>query len=424
MKRLAYESQRSETQALSGVGKVLLTLEGPGAASMKACVSAGDKVEKGQLIGEPGEPGGASLHSPLAGEVKSLTFTTGQDGRNVEVVVIEGTEQGAAQALEPMKGGAGSLSGDSIRTRLCEAGVSPQGGNGRNALYTGLDAGESPEVLLVLCTDEEPLLQTQRQVLQDMPEKVAEGAALYQKAIGANRLVFAVTEDQKDLVSGETILAGKRYPAAHPEILMAQATGKYVLTSSRPRKDVHLINAETAAAVWDAVREGRPVTEKLVTVGMDDGEGSLMRVPLGTPISALLAKAGLEAGEGDRLITGRTWGRAQFDLERPVTKGTDGLFLQKGKQVFLYEDVACIGCGACVKACPMKIPVNMMTRNCEYGKVAEAVAYDLESCIECGLCAYVCKTRRPLLQYILFAKKEKQKLDKALEEKDAAAAQA
>jgi electron transport complex protein RnfC len=104
---------------------------------------------------------------------------------------------------------------------------------------------------------------------------------------------------------------------------------------------------------------------------------------------------------------------AQFDPEGPVTKGTDGLFLQKGRGVFCYEDVACIGCGQCVKVCPMKIPVNMMTRNCEFGRIDEALDYDLDSCIECGLCAYVCTSRRPLLQYIQFAKKEQQKAELA-----------
>ena len=139
----------------------------------------------------------------------------------------------------------------------------------------------------------------------------------------------------------------------------------------------------------------------------------VMRVPLGTAFSQVLARMGLAAEDADRLFTGGPLrGFAQFDPDGPITKGTDGLFLQKGKQVFGYEDVACIGCGKCVKVCPMKIPVNMMTRNCEFGRIQEALAYDLESCIECGLCAYVCTARRPLLQYIQFAKREQQKAER------------
>ena len=78
-----------------------------------------------------------------------------------------------------------------------------------------------------------------------------------------------------------------------------------------------------------------------------------------------------------------------------------------------YYGHKCLHCGECVKVCPMKIPVNMMTRNCEFGRIQEAIDYDLDSCIECGLCAYVCTSRRPLLQYIQFAKKEQQKAELA-----------
>jgi electron transport complex protein RnfC len=173
-----------------------------------------------------------------------------------------------------------------------------------------------------------------------------------------------------------------------------------------------VINAETAMAACRAVREGRPVLEKALTVGAEGGAAVVMRAPLGTPFSQVLGKAGLTAEDADRLYTGGPLqGLAQFDAEGPITKGTDGLFLQKGNRVLRFDDVACIGCGQCVKVCPMKIPVNMMTRNCEFGRIQEALSYDLDSCIECGLCAYVCTARRPLLQYIQFAKQERKKAE-------------
>ena len=214
-------------------------------------------------------------------------------------------------------------------------------------------------------------------------------------------------------VSGETVSVEKRYPSGHPEILMARVTGRYGLDEGRPRQDIHVINAETAMAVCRAVREGLPVIDKAVTVGQEGAMPVVMRVPLGTPFVQVLEKTGLLAEDADRLFSGGPWrGVAHFDPEGPITKGTDGLFLQKGRQVFRYEDVACIGCGQCVKVCPMKIPVNMMTRNCEFVRIEEALSYDLGSCVECGLCAYVCTARRPLLQYIQFAKKEHEKAER------------
>jgi electron transport complex protein RnfC len=332
-----------------------------------------------------------------------------------KAVEIEGEVTGEVQTLEPMKQDVAELAAETIRNRLREAGVSPLGGNGKNADYASLRPEEAPpETLLVLCTDEEPMLQTQHQILQTAPDKVIEGATLFQRAVGAKRIVFAVSEDQRNLVSGEIVSVDKRYPSGLPEILMARVTGRYRLMEGRPRQDIYWINAETARAVCRAVREGLPVLDKTVTVGHEGGTPVVVRVPLGAPFSYVLGKVDLVAEDKDRLFTGGPLrGMAQFDPQGPITKGTDGLFVQKGRQVFRYEDVACIGCGQCVKVCPMKIPVNMMTRNCEFGRIQEAVAYDLDSCIECGLCAYVCTARRPLLQYIQFAKKEQQKAELA-----------
>jgi electron transport complex protein RnfC len=374
-------------------------------------VDVGDKVERGQCIGKAEAPEVASLHSPLAGQVKSLFPSVSPEGTSLQAVEIEGDATGEVQTLDAIGQDASELPAEILQDRLQEAGVSPLGGNGKNAAYASLRPDEeSPETLLVLCADAEPLLQTQRHILQDGPEKVIEGATLFQKAVGAKRLVFAVTPNQQSLVSGETVLVERRYPSGHPEILIARLTGRYGLNEGRPRKDIYVINAETATAACRAVREGLPVIDKVVTVGQEGTIPVVMRVPLGTPFSRVLEKTGLLAEDADRLFTGGPLrGVAQFDLEGPITKGTDGLFLQKGRQVFRYEDVACIGCGQCVKVCPMKIPVNMMTRSCEFGRIQEALAFDLGSCIECGLCAYVCTARRPLLQYIQFAKREHEK---------------
>lgn len=411
MKRLTYKTLVSEIRELPGVGRVVLPLLQIGYEPLEACVASGEQVKRGQLIGRSDKRDSAFLHSPVAGRVTGLVPTLHYEGTSSPTVQIEGEATGEMETMGPIERDAADLSAETIQDRLREAGVSPLGGNGKNADYACLrPEDESPEILMVLCADDEPLLQTQRHCLRESPEKVIEGATLLQKAIGAKRLVFAVSGDQTNQVSGETVRVERRYPSGHPEILMARVTGRYRLREGRPRKDIYSINAETAMAVCRAVREGRPVLEKTVTVGQDGGDSVVIRVPLGTSFSQVLEFVGLRAEDGDRLFTGGPLrGLAQYEPEGPITKGTDGLFLQKGKRVYLCEDVACIGCGKCVKACPMKIPVNMMTRNCEFGRIQEAAAYDLDSCIECGVCAYVCTSRRPLLQYIQFAKKEQQR---------------
>ena len=71
------------------------------------------------------------------------------------------------------------------------------------------------------------------------------------------------------------------------------------------------------------------------------------------------------------------------------------------------SDTHCVNCGECVRACPARIPVNMLIRLLENGLYEEAVErYDLLSCIECGLCSYACIAQIPVFHYIMLGKYE------------------
>ena len=60
-----------------------------------------------------------------------------------------------------------------------------------------------------------------------------------------------------------------------------------------------------------------------------------------------------------------------------------------------------------MRACPARIPINMLIRVLENGLYEEAAKeYDLLSCIECGLCSYVCPARIPIFHYIMLGKYE------------------
>lgn len=46
----------------------------------------------------------------------------------------------------------------------------------------------------------------------------------------------------------------------------------------------------------------------------------------------------------------------------------------------------------------------MLSRYAEYEMFEMAEKHHLHSCFECGLCSFNCTVRRPILQYIRFAK--------------------
>ena len=100
-------------------------------------------------------------------------------------------------------------------------------------------------------------------------------------------------------------------------------------------------------------------------------------------------------------------GRALFSEEAPVLADTEAILVQDKAQIVPSSDSHCVNCGECVRACPARIPVNMLIRFLENGMWQDAAnQYDLLSCVECGLCSYVCSARIPLFQYIMLGKHE------------------
>jgi electron transport complex protein RnfC len=91
----------------------------------------------------------------------------------------------------------------------------------------------------------------------------------------------------------------------------------------------------------------------------------------------------------------------------PISEDTDAVMIQDRDQVVLNPDNPCLNCGECIRACPAKVPVNMLVRLLENSLYEEAAQeYDLLSCIECGLCSYVCVAQIPVFHFIMLGKYE------------------
>jgi electron transport complex protein RnfC len=199
------------------------------------------------------------------------------------------------------------------------------------------------------------------------------------------------------------------YPSGVPRMVAMAALGEPVPAgTSLAEAGVVLMSAEAVAAVGSAVKTGRPPVEKVVTVVDKDGEKRLVSVALGTPIRHILAAAGVELQDGDRIILGGPMtGSAIYSEDHPVGPDTDAVMIQESGDIARTSDYPCINCGECIRACPVNIPVNMLVRFLEAGKYEEGEdLYDLDACVECGLCSFVCVSRIPIFQYIRLAKYE------------------
>ena len=167
-------------------------------------------------------------------------------------------------------------------------------------------------------------------------------------------------------------------------------------------------NVATAAALSDAVTEGIPLIERIVTVtGEVVVEPGNFRAKIGTPAIELVKLAGGVTEEPGKLIFGGPMmGFAQKSFDVPVSKNTSGILLLPKSQAVNYRSANCIRCGRCVQGCPMHLMPCAIAAAVESYKFDIAQQNHVMDCLECGACAYVCPAKRPLVQHNRRAKAE------------------
>ena len=97
------------------------------------------------------------------------------------------------------------------------------------------------------------------------------------------------------------------------------------------------------------------------------------------------------------LSGGPMMGAAQYDLSAPTIKGVNAITVLGRKNRYAVEDAACLRCGKCIDACPMKLMPVLMYQAVQGGEAAEIKEANLMDCIECGSCAYTCPAGVPLV---------------------------
>ncbi len=81
----------------------------------------------------------------------------------------------------------------------------------------------------------------------------------------------------------------------------------------------------------------------------------------GTSLRSIIEYCGGMSDTANKVILGGPMmGIAQFDLTVPVIKATSGIVCTMDYKY--VEPIACIGCGSCVKSCPMFLMPTRLAR--------------------------------------------------------------
>ena len=111
------------------------------------------------------------------------------------------------------------------------------------------------------------------------------------------------------------------------------------------------------AAIKEAVKDGKPLYERVVTVTGDAIKNpSNFKVRTGTNVQELIEAAGGFKTQPEKIISGGPMmGMAMFTTDVPAVK-TFSCFLAFTKdEVAANQPSNCIRCGRCVSVCPQKL---------------------------------------------------------------------
>lgn len=383
-------------------------------------VKKGDKVHRGQLLAKPGGFVSAAIHSPTSGNVKALADVMGPAGVRIPAVeIIADGEDTPTDSLPPIADWQNAPA-DMLKARIADAGIVGMGGAGFPcAVKVSPPPAKPVDVLILNGVECEPCLTADHRLMLESAQRILTGARILARILEAEHVFLGVEANKPDAVAAmtaEAVACNVRveslpvmYPQGAEKQLIYALTGRKVPTGGLPM-DVGVVvqNVATCAAVADAVLEGKPLYERVTTVtGTPVAHPGNWVFRVGTPLEDALACAGGTDGPTGKLILGGPMmGLSVYSLEIPIMKATSGILLLSPREVHQFEPRACIRCGRCLDACPMKLMPGTLSVQIEHERVDLAERWHATDCIECGACAYSCPSHRPLVQHMRRAKGE------------------
>lgn len=402
--------------------QVVLPMPLKGGIACRPSVKSGDYVTVGQKIAEAG--GLPPVHAPIAGRISAITPRVQPSGTSVLSVVVDNDfSDTLCPAVRP-PADPGRLSPRQILALIHTAGITEQ-----SAPFSTIDEkisagmGKADTVIVNAC-ESEPYLASNHRLVLERPAELLGGIRVLAKLYGVDRVHLVLESEKREAVQ---LLRAKikeqkapavvdalplRYPQSAEKPLCRVLTGRRLPPGASPSAiGCAVLDAAAAAALYEAVYHGRPLTHRIVTVsGSGIREPRNLLCPIGAPIRCLLdACGGVDPKTFKILLGGPMTGQAQYDMNAPVDKSAAAVLAFCADEERSSAHPRCIRCGRCVSVCPMGLRPVVMYRYEQAGQLDRLEQAGLRDCIECGACTYACPGRLPLLRTFQTARQKLRK---------------
>lgn len=407
-------------------------------------VKVGDSVLKGTPLTQGTSIWHLPVHAPTSGTIVAIEPRASNHASALPVNTCVIAADGKDTWCELVQHQLDDLSHQQIVDKVRSAGIAGMGGA---AFPTHIKLNPVSEIDLVIINgvECEPYISADDRLMREYSQDILAGIGIIHRLLTPKRIVIAIEDNKPEAakamqaaVSQCGLPAGSirvtviptKYPSGGEKQLIQIITGREVPSGAIPAKlGIVVHNVGTAFAIHQAVTQGKPLIERVVTVtGKNVSKPGNYWLPIGTPVDHVLTATEFTPEPDQKVIIGGPMmGHALANIQVPILKGTNCILVPSSQEIgSTPEEKACIRCGECATACPALLLPQQLFWHAKAEEYDKAASYNLKDCIECGCCSYVCPSDIPLVEYYRIAKSalkqaadEKQQAERAKQRFDA-----
>lgn len=388
-------------------------------APSQPCVAKGDHVKIGQVIGEPVGFLGLPVHASVSGEVVSVEPIPYLSEQPAMCVTIHNDFADEWVELHPL-GSVENVDPALIIPAIKNAGICGLGGA---SFPTHVKLSIKPEqkcdCIIANGAECETHLTCDHRLMLENPVRVVDGLRAAMRAINVKEGIIAIEDNKPDAIEamrkacqgreGVRVQVLKtKYPQGGEKQLIEAVTGRQVPSGGLPiQAGVIVMNVATCAAVADAVIDGKPLVERIVTVTGAVREPANLRLRIGTITEDIIGECGGFSGDVGKVIFGGAMtGMCAPNTSIPIAKATGGILVLDKQDAASVEEGPCLRCGKCVEVCPIGLHPLKIKIAADADRIDECKRLHVMDCTLCGSCSFICPAHRWLTASFKVAKQK------------------
>jgi len=372
-------------------------------------VAVGDKVKKGQLVGEASGPVSANVYSSICGEVVAIEDIVNGLGQKQKYVVVKNDGSNEEVLFPEIE----NRLPPALIERIRLAGIVGLGGAGFPTAVK-LTPKSQLDCLIINGAECEPYLNCDYRLMLERTDDIYKGIKYVAKALNVKNIILGIEENKPKAIEAfkiyedlDVVILKKQYPMGSEKHLIYCTTGRKVPVGKMPFDvGVCVQNIKTMIACYEAIDLNKPLTETVMTVsGYGINTPKNIKLALGTPFTDVTDFCGgMKDGAIKLVAGGPMMGKALVGLNHYSRKTDSGLLVLVDGETNVSQPTNCINCAKCAKNCPMRLMPMYIESYALAGDFVNAKKYGAMNCLECGSCAYNCPAKRSLVQSISMAK--------------------